>query len=62
MCLLDLVLRERNLEHLQEEDRSQALKGFQWFLIKQSLGDIVEDIGNQDTSSFDNQTRESFIV
>ena len=55
-------LKEELFQYLQEEDRSKALEGFQQLLIKQSQGDLVEDIGNRDTSSYDNQKREPFIV
>ena len=45
-------------QYIREEDRLEALEGFQQLLIKQSRGDHVEDIGTRDTNSCDNQKRD----
>ena len=49
-------------QHLREEDRSEALEGFQELLIKQSRGNLAKDISNRDTSSCGDQTKEFFLL
>ena len=62
VCVCKVLHGEELFKQLWEEDRLEALEGFQELLIKQSRGDLTEDISNRDTSSYDNKKRESFIV